>query len=145
MIRSLAVYSSRIAVGVHCNGILFFSYNEDGKKLTLHSGNSSARSVTDYILMDDSTVSVSNFKTIITVLSSDHLNGSISSTNLRLICAYYMGEIVWSIRKCSFSYKLPADDALLGEIAPETSVGSLQNAIVASTLLGSIIIFLPLS
>lgn len=45
----------------------------------------------------------------------------------------------------SFSYKLPADDALKGcQVA--SNVGDIsQNSIMASTLLGSIIIFIPLT
>lgn len=45
----------------------------------------------------------------------------------------------------SFSYKLPADDALRGcQVA--SNVGDIsQNSIMASTLLGSIIIFIPLA
>lgn len=45
----------------------------------------------------------------------------------------------------SYSYRLPADDVLQGGNGPKTNVDSLQNTIIASTLLGSIMIFIPLS
>nr|XP_016450640.1 PREDICTED: splicing factor 3B subunit 3-like [Nicotiana tabacum] len=65
--------------------------------------------------------------------------------NLALTCSFYMGEIAMRVRKGSFSYKLPADDALKGcQVA--SNVGDIsQNSIMASTLLGSIIIFIPLT
>lgn len=45
----------------------------------------------------------------------------------------------------SFSYKLPADDALRGCQATSIVGDISQNSIMASTLLGSIIIFIPLT
>lgn len=45
----------------------------------------------------------------------------------------------------SYSYRLPADDVLQGGNGPKTNVDSLKNTIIASTLLGSIMTFVPLS
>lgn len=45
----------------------------------------------------------------------------------------------------SYSYRLPADDVFPGGIGPKTNVDSLEHTIIASTLLGSIMIFIPLS
>ncbi|KAI5409007.1 hypothetical protein KIW84_054720 [Lathyrus oleraceus] len=40
-----------------------------------------------------------------------------SECNLSISCAYFMAEIVVSIQKSSYSYRLPADDVLSGDIA----------------------------
>lgn len=50
-----------------------------------------------------------------------------------------------SIRKGSFSYKLPADDALRGCDVANTVFDLSHSSIVASTLLGGIISFIPIS
>lgn len=147
-IRSLTAYFSRIAVGDNRDGILFFSYHEEARKLEQLYGDPSQRLVADCILMDDNTAIVSDRKGSIAVLCSDHLeapNNASTECNLRLSCAYFMAEIAVSIRKGSYSYRLPADDLLSGGIGPRTNVDSLQNTILVSTLLGSIMIFIPLS
>ncbi|KAL0405049.1 UNVERIFIED_CONTAM: DNA damage-binding protein 1 [Sesamum radiatum] len=45
----------------------------------------------------------------------------------------------------SFSYKLPADDMLKDSDAAGNNINSSRNCIMASTLLGSIIIFIPMT
>ncbi|GFY99854.1 cleavage and polyadenylation specificity factor (CPSF) A subunit protein [Actinidia rufa] len=73
--------------------------------------------------------------------------------NLTRSCSFYMGEIAMSIRKRlqwtlfmgSFSYKLPADDILKGCDVANTNMGLSHNSIMASTLLGSIVVFIPIS
>ncbi|XP_027188726.1 uncharacterized protein [Cicer arietinum] len=146
MISSLTAYFSRIAVGDLRDGIIFFSYHEEARKLEQLYGDPSCRLVADCILMDDHTAIVSDRKGSIAVLCSDHLEDCASAErNLKLSCAYFMAEIAVSIRKGSYSYRLPADDVLSGGIGPKTNVDSLQNTIIASTLLGSIMIFIPLS
>ncbi|KAK2418647.1 Cleavage and polyadenylation specificity factor (CPSF) A subunit protein [Trifolium repens] len=147
-IRSLTAYFSRIAVGDNRDGILFFSYHEEARKLEQLCGDRSIRLVADCILMDDNTAIVSDRKGGIAVLCSDHLEASSNASaecNLRLSCAYFMAEVAMSIQKGSYSYRLPADDVLSGGIGPKTNVDSLQNTIIVSTLLGSIMIFIPLS
>ncbi|KAM3690289.1 hypothetical protein ACB098_09G113200 [Castanea mollissima] len=140
MITSLTSYFTRIAVGDCRDGILFYSYHEDSKKLEQLYCDPSQRLVADCILMDVDTAVVSDCKGSIAVLScSDHLENNASpECNLTLSSAYYMGEIAMSIRKGSYSYKLPADDVL-------NAIDLSQNTIIASTLLGSIIIFIPIS
>ncbi|XP_030927735.1 splicing factor 3B subunit 3 isoform X1 [Quercus lobata] len=140
MITSLTSYFTRIAVGDCRDGILFYSYHEDSKKLEQLYCDPSQRLVADCILMDVDTAVVSDRKGSIAVLScSDHLENNASpECNLTLSSAYYMGEIAMSIRKGSYSYKLPADDVL-------NAIDLSQNTIIASTLLGSITIFIPIS
>ncbi|CAK8544226.1 unnamed protein product [Lathyrus sativus] len=151
MIKSLTAYVSRIAVGDVRDGILFFSYHEEAKKLEQLYGDRSLRLVANCLLMDDNTAIVSDRKGSIAVLCSDHLeapNNVRSECNLSISCAYFMAEIAVSIQKSSYSYRLPADDVLLGGIGfgPKTNVDdTLQNTILACTLLGSIMIFIPLS
>ncbi|CAA0812680.1 Cleavage and polyadenylation specificity factor (CPSF) A subunit protein [Striga hermonthica] len=65
--------------------------------------------------------------------------------NLTLSCSYYMGEIAMSMRKGSFSYKLPADDMLKDSDGTNNNVNSSRNCIMASTLLGSIVTFIPVT
>ncbi|XVE96196.1 hypothetical protein REPUB_Repub02eG0200900 [Reevesia pubescens] len=147
MITSLTAHFTRIAVGDCRDGILFYSYNEDTKKLDQTYCDPSQRLVADCVLTDVDTAVVSDRKGSIAVLScSDRLEDNASpERNLTLTCAYYMGEIAMSIRKGSFIYKLPADDMLNICEGLNASVDPSQSAIMASTLLGSIMIFIPIS
>ncbi|XVE75786.1 hypothetical protein DITRI_Ditri12bG0120600 [Diplodiscus trichospermus] len=147
MITSLTAHFTRIAVGDCRDGILFYSYNEDTKKLEQAYCDPSQRLVADCVLTDVDTAVVSDRKGSIAVLScSDRLEDNASpERNLTLTCAYYMGEIAMSIRKGSFIYKLPADDILNSAECLNASVDPSHSAIMASTLLGSIMIFVPIS
>ncbi|KAG4130165.1 hypothetical protein ERO13_D09G126500v2 [Gossypium hirsutum] len=147
MITSLTAYFTRIAVGDCRDGILFYSYNEDTKKLDQTYCDPSQRLVADCVLTDADTAIVSDRKGSIAVLScSDRLEDNASAErNLTQICAYYMGEIAMSIKKGSFIYKLPADDMLNSCEALNASLDPSHSAIMASTLLGSIMIFIPIS
>ncbi|TYK25370.1 pre-mRNA-splicing factor RSE1 [Cucumis melo var. makuwa] len=147
MITSLTAHVNRIAVGDCRDGILFFSYQEDAKKLEQIYSDPSQRLVADCTLLDVDTAVVSDRKGSIAILScSDRLEDNASpECNLTLNCAYYMGEIAMTLRKGSFSYKLPADDLLRGCAGPGSDFDSSHNTIIASTLLGSIVIFTPLS
>ncbi|WCJ34079.1 Cleavage and polyadenylation specificity factor (CPSF) A subunit protein [Euphorbia peplus] len=146
-VTSLTAHFSRIAVGDCRDGILFYSYNEDTRKLEQLYCDPSQRLVADCILMDDDTAVVSDRKGSIAVLSCpSHSECNASpECNLKLNCAYYLGEIASSIRKGSFSYKLPADDVLIGCDSVPGSIDASNSTIMASTLLGSIIIFIPLT
>ncbi|XP_028226160.1 splicing factor 3B subunit 3-like isoform X1 [Glycine soja] len=146
MITSLTAHFTRIAVGDCRDGILLYSYHEEAKKLELLYNDPSLRLVADCILMDADTAVVSDRKGSIAVLCSDHLEDNAGAQcNMALSCAYFMAEIAMSIKKGSYSYRLPADDVLQGGNGPKTNVDSLQNTIIATTLLGSIMIFIPLS
>ncbi|KAH1090418.1 hypothetical protein J1N35_017675 [Gossypium stocksii] len=147
MITSLTAYFTRIAVGDCRDGILFYSYNEDTKKLDQTYCDPSQRLVADCVLTDADTAIVSDRKGSIAVLScSDRLEDNASpERNLTQTCAYYMGEIAMSIKKGSFIYKLPADDMLNSCEALNASLDPSHSAIMASTLLGSIMIFIPIA
>lgn len=147
MIMSLTAYHTRIAVGDCRDGILFYAYHVESKKLEQLYCDPSQRLVAGCVLMDIDTAVVSDRKGSIAVLSrSDRFECTGSpECNLTLNCAYYMGEIAMSIRKGSFTYKLPADDILTGCDGVITKMDASNNTIVASTLLGSIIVFIPLS
>lgn len=147
MIMSLTAYHTRIAVGDCRDGILFYAYHVESKKLEQLYCDPSQRLVAGCVLMDVDTAVVSDRKGSIAVLSrSDRFECTGSpECNLTLNCAYYMGEIAMSIRKGSFTYKLPADDILTGCDGVITKMDASNNTIMASTLLGSIIVFIPLS
>ncbi|CBI29964.3 unnamed protein product, partial [Vitis vinifera] len=147
MIMSLTAHFTRIAVGDCRDGVVFYSYHEDSRKLEQLYCDPEQRLVADCILMDVDTAVVSDRKGSIAVLScSNHLEDNASpECNLTLNCSYYMGEIAMSIKKGSFSYKLPADDVLKGCDGSNTIIDFSENSIMAGTLLGSIIMLIPIS
>ncbi|PSS13770.1 DNA damage-binding protein [Actinidia chinensis var. chinensis] len=147
MIMTLTAHFTRIAVGDCRDGILFYSYHEDARRLDQIYCDPVQRLVADCILMDIDTAVVSDRKGSIAVLScSNQLEDSASpECNLTRSCSFYMGEIAMSIRKGSFSYKLPADDILKGCDVANTNMCLSHNSIMASTLLGSIVVFIPIS
>ncbi|XP_019444144.1 PREDICTED: DNA damage-binding protein 1 isoform X2 [Lupinus angustifolius] len=149
MVTSLTADSTRIAVGDCRDGILFYHYHEEARKFEQLYCDPSQRLVADCILMDTETAVVSDRKGSIAVLCTEYLEDNAShESNLILSCGYFMAEVAMSIQKGSYSYRLPADDVLQGGNTPKTNVDSMintENTIIASTLLGSIIIFTPLS
>ncbi|XP_058204803.1 uncharacterized protein LOC131318827 isoform X2 [Rhododendron vialii] len=147
MIMTLTAHFTRIAVGDCRDGILFYTYHEDARKLDQLYCDPVQRLVADCILMDVDTAVVSDRKGSIALLScSNQLEDNASpERNLTRSCSFYMGEIAVSIRKGSFSYKLPADDILKGFDVANTIMDLSHNSIMASTLLGSIIVFIPIS
>ncbi|KAI4319577.1 hypothetical protein MLD38_033162 [Melastoma candidum] len=147
MITSLTSYFTRIAVGDCRDGILFFTYHEDGRKLEQDFCDPSQRLVADCALVDLDTAVVSDRKGGIGVLTCPDRGEDNPSpeSNLTLSCAYFMGEIAMSIRKGSFPYKLPADDLLKASDSPIVNIELTHKIVVASTLLGSIFIFIPIS
>ncbi|XP_073151711.1 uncharacterized protein [Henckelia pumila] len=145
-IMTLTAHFTRIAVGDCRDGILFYLYHEDSRKLEQVYCDPVQRLVGDCMLMDVDTAVVSDRKGSIAVMScANHLEDDASpERNLTVCCSYYMGEISMSIRKGSFSYKLSADDPMKDSDAVCNVVNLSHNCIMASTLLGSIIIFIPL-
>ncbi|XP_073278173.1 spliceosome-associated protein 130 A-like isoform X2 [Primulina huaijiensis] len=144
-IVTLTAHFTRIAVGDCRDGILFFLYHEDSRKLDQVYCDPVQRLVGDCMLTDVDTAVVSDRKGSIAVVScANHLEDDASPEwNLTVSCSYYMGEISTSMRKGSFSYKLPADDPTKDCDAASNVVNLSHNCIMASTLLGSIIIFIP--
>ncbi|KAL8142871.1 hypothetical protein V2J09_015903 [Rumex salicifolius] len=147
LVVSLTSYFTRIAVGDCRDGILLFSFHEESKKLEQLYGDPGQRLVADCLLMDADTAVASDRKGSIAVLTcSSHLEDNASpEANLTLSCSYYMGEIAVSVRKGSFSYKLPVDDTLKGCESGDTIFDLSHNGVMAGTMLGSIVIFIPLS
>lgn len=147
MIVSLTAYFTRIAVGDCRDGVLFYSYHEDAKKLELIYCDPGQRIVADCLLTNLNTAFVSDRKGSIAVLtSSTHLEDNANpECNLIVSCSYYTGEIAMSIRKGSFSYKIPAEDGFKGCDGGNNVIDMSRNGIMAGTLLGSIVIFIPIS
>ncbi|KNA08275.1 hypothetical protein SOVF_164110 isoform B [Spinacia oleracea] len=147
MIVSLTAYFTRIAVGDCRDGVLFYSYHEDAKKLEQIYCDPGQRLVADCLLTNLNTAFVSDRKGSIAVLtSSTHLEDYASpECNLTVTCSYYTGEIAMSIRKGSFSYKMPAEDGFEECHAGNNVTDMSRNGIMAGTLLGSILIFIPIS
>ncbi|KAI3798383.1 hypothetical protein L1987_33658 [Smallanthus sonchifolius] len=147
MIMTLTTHFTTIAVGDCRDGVLFYAYYEDAKKVEQLYSDPVQRLVADCLLVNIDTAVVSDRMGSIAILSGSHHSGDNASPecNLKVCSSFYVGEIAMSIRKGSFSYKLLADDEMRdGDIA--SSIMDLsQSSIVASTLLGSIIIFIPIS
>ncbi|KAK1287153.1 hypothetical protein QJS10_CPB19g00837 [Acorus calamus] len=146
-ITALATCYTRIVVGDCRDGVLFFFYQEDQKKLEQLFCDPVQRLVADCALMDPNTVVVSDRRGNISVLScSRYFEDSASpESNLTLDCSYNVGETVMSVRKGSFSYKFPVDDVLKGMDGGETVPNQVHNSIVACTLLGSVMVFIPIT
>ncbi|CAI9782727.1 unnamed protein product [Fraxinus pennsylvanica] len=146
-ITTLTAYFTRIAVGDCRDGVLFYSYHEDSRKLEQVYCDPVQRLVADCVLVDVNTAIVSDRKGSVAVLScANYLEDHASpERNLTLSCSYYMGDIAMSIRKGSFSYKLPVDDMLRDYDAANDNINLSSNSVMASTLLGSITIFIPMT
>ncbi|CAI9291769.1 unnamed protein product [Lactuca saligna] len=142
MIMTLTTHFTTI-VAVDCrDGILFYAYYEDAKKVEQLYSDPVQRLVADCLLMNIDTTVVSDHKGSIGVLSCSHHSTENASpeSNLKVCSSLYMGEVAMSIRKGSFSYKLLADDEMRGDcnIASSIMDSSSHSSIAASTLLGSI-------
>lgn len=147
MITSLRTYLTRIVVGDCRDGVLFYSYHEDVKKLHQVFCDPAQRLVGDCFLMDANSVAVSDRQGSIAILScKDHSDFEYSSpeSNLNLNCAYHMGEVAMAIKKGGNIYKLPADD-VLRSYGLNKSIDAADDTIIAGTLLGSIFVFAPIS
>ncbi|KAL5708525.1 hypothetical protein ACHQM5_019314 [Ranunculus cassubicifolius] len=145
-ITCLTTLYTRIAVGDCRDGILFYSYQEDLRKLEQLYCDPVQRLVADCTLMDMDTAVVSDRRGTITVLSrtTDLEENASPECNLTMSCSYYIGETVMSIKKGSFSFKLPVEDSLKGCDSADACFDEVQNSVIASTLLGSVIIFVPI-
>ncbi|KAF8768534.1 hypothetical protein HU200_007544 [Digitaria exilis] len=139
-ITCLKTFASRIAVGDCRDGVLFYSYNESLRKLDLIYSDPAQRLVGDIALLNCETAVVSDRRGSISVLSSARLEVSESpQKNLVVNCSFYMGETAMSIQKAAFRYRLPIDDDA------DLVLDSAYDCIVASTLLGSLFVMIPLT
>ncbi|PKU82470.1 splicing factor 3B subunit 3 isoform X1 [Dendrobium catenatum] len=146
-ITCLTTCFTRIAVGDCRDGILFYSYTDDLRKLEQLYSDPVQRLVADCTLLDMDTAVVSDRRGSISVLSDvGELYGSDNpEKNLLVNCSYYMGESVMSIRKGLFLYRSSVDDLLNDSDGTDIGCKSLDNNIVASTLLGSMLILIPVT
>ncbi|KVI08400.1 Cleavage/polyadenylation specificity factor, A subunit, C-terminal [Cynara cardunculus var. scolymus] len=131
MIMTLTTHFTTIAVGDCRDGILFYAYYEDAKKVEQLYSDPVQRLVADCLLMNIDTAVVSDRKGSIAVLSCSHHSGENASPECNL--------------KGSFSYKLLADDEMRDCDIASSIMDLSHSSIVASTLLGSIMIFVPIS
>nr|CAD1818479.1 unnamed protein product [Ananas comosus var. bracteatus] len=147
-ITCLKTHLTRIAVGDCRDGILFYSYYEDSRKLEQVYSDPAQRLVADCALMNCDTAVVSDRRGTISVLSCPNNNLEVNESperNLMVNCSFYMGETVMTMRKASFSYKLPVDDVINDFNSSEIVVGSAYNSVVASSLLGGVFILIPVT
>ncbi|XP_042465522.1 splicing factor 3B subunit 3-like isoform X1 [Zingiber officinale] len=146
-ITCLKTFYNRIAVGDCRDGILFYSYHADVKKLELLYSDPAQRLVADCALMNRDTAIVSDRKGNISVLSCPNTleANEYPEKNLVLNCSFYMGETVMSIVKAPVPCKLPVDNFPNKSIGVEIVQKSSYDSIVASTLLGSVFILIPIT
>ncbi|KAM3385795.1 hypothetical protein ACQJBY_009488 [Aegilops geniculata] len=139
-ITCLKTYASQIAAGDCRDGVLFYSYHENLRKLELIYADPAQRLVGDVVLLDCETAVVSDRRGSISVLSCPGLEVSESpEKNLAVQCSFFMGEIAMSIQKAAFKYRLPIGDET------DPVLESAYNCVVASTLLGSVFVMIPLT
>ncbi|XP_076905788.1 DNA damage-binding protein 1b-like [Bidens hawaiensis] len=148
MIMTLTTHFTTIAVGDCRDGVLLYAYSEDSKKVEQLYSDPVQRLIADCHLVNVDMAIVSDRMGSVAIVSCSHHSGDNASPecNLKVCSSFYMGETVMSIKKGSFSHKLLADDEMRdGDIASSIMDLSQSNTIVASTLLGSIIVFIPIS
>ncbi|XP_044965857.1 DNA damage-binding protein 1 isoform X2 [Hordeum vulgare subsp. vulgare] len=139
-ITCLKTYASQIAAGDCRDGVLFYSYHENLRKLELVYADPAQRLVGDVVLLDCETAVVSDRCGSISVLSCPGLEVSESpEKNLAVQCSFFMGEIAMSIQKAAFKYRLSIGDET------DPVLESAYNCVVASTLLGSVFVMIPLT
>ncbi|KAH9329513.1 hypothetical protein KI387_001621, partial [Taxus chinensis] len=136
-ITSIAVHLNRIAVGDCRDGVLFYSYQEDQRKLEQLYCDPVQRLVADCVLIDLDTALVSDRRGNFCALSCPNLleENASPERNLRLSCWYHMGETIMRIHKGSFSYKVPMDDGLKACNKNDILLDIADSTVVASTLL----------
>lgn len=148
VITCIAVHLNRIAVGDCRDGILFYSYQEDLHKLEQLYCDPAQRLVADCVLMDLETALVTDRLGNFGSLSCSSLfeDSSSPERNLVLGCWYHMGEIIMSIRKGSFAYKVPVEASSKSSNKNNFRPSEFaESSVVASTLLGSVVIFIKIT
>nr|GLL36508.1 pre-mRNA-splicing factor prp12 isoform X1 [Ipomoea trifida] len=108
MIMTLTAHLTRIAVGDCRDGIMFYSYQEDARKLEQLYCDPVQRLVADCILMDVDTAAVSDRKGSVAILSCLNHSEENSSPecNLAVVSSFYMGEIAMRIRKLPLQFSI---------------------------------------
>ncbi|KAL2651850.1 hypothetical protein R1flu_019978 [Riccia fluitans] len=147
VITNIAVYMHRIAVGDCRDGILFYYYREDKRKLEQHQFDPAKRLVGDCVLTELNTAVVTDRTGNFCVLSAADGEDDCTSPERNLVTSswYHMGEPVVRIKKGSFAYRTPIEETLKLCSVSASSSDLLDVSLVGCTLLGSVIIFIQLS
>ncbi|KAL3699902.1 hypothetical protein R1sor_017924 [Riccia sorocarpa] len=147
VITNIAVYMHRIAVGDCRDGILFYSYREDTRKLEQLQFDPAKRLVGDCVLTELNTAVVTDKTGNFCVLSAaSGVDDSVSpERNLVTSSWFHMGEPIVRIKKGSFSYRTPVEETLKLCSVSTSSSDLLDSSLVGCTLLGSVVIFIQLS
>ncbi|XP_078430686.1 cleavage and polyadenylation specificity factor (CPSF) A subunit protein [Wolffia australiana] len=142
-ITSLTSHLNMIAVGDCRDGILFYTYHEEQKKLELLYSDPFQRLIGDCSLINCTTALVSDRLGMISLLSSPtHFEDNSSpERNLRTRSSYHLGEIVMSSRQGS----IPADDASKAYRNWNRSLPFLTESIVCGTMLGNMLTLIALT
>ncbi|KAH7280408.1 hypothetical protein KP509_37G065800 [Ceratopteris richardii] len=148
VITCISVNLDRIVVGDCRDGILFYTYQEYESKLEQLYCDPAQRLVADCVLVDPFTAVVTDRHGNFSVLRCPKRSEDCSNPERNLIpgCWYHMGEVIMSIRKGSLAYKVLSND--ISKTCSKINKREHQfsdNSVVASTLLGSIVIFLQLT
>lgn len=150
MITSLSVHLSRIAVGDCRDGILFYTYQEVSGQLELLYCGGIQQLVADCVLMDTDTAVVTdrrgNFCTFSSASTPEVFAESVSpERNLSLGCWYHIGETLMRIHKASFAYESPAEESMKNCGSNDAIAHPTHSSVVASSLLGSVFIFIKVT
>jgi splicing factor 3B subunit 3 len=147
MITSLAVHLTRIAVGDCHDGVLFYYYQEDTHQLEQLYCDPVHRLVADCVLMDTDTAVASDRHGNFCVLSCTNIpEESVSpERNLTLSCSYHVGEAIMRICKASLAYDSTMDDNQKAHSGRKSGQHCPNSSVVATSLLGSVFIFIQLS
>ncbi|CAM6115609.1 unnamed protein product [Calypogeia fissa] len=150
VITSIAVHLGRIAVGDCRDGVLFYCYREDKKVFEHLHSDPVQRLVADCVLVDLDTAAVTDRHGNFSVLSSANIAEGIESIsperNLATSCWYHMGETIMRIAKGSFAHRAPAEETMkVCNVGSSSKADLLNGSLVASTLLGSVFIFIQVT
>ncbi|KAJ7565692.1 hypothetical protein O6H91_02G071600 [Diphasiastrum complanatum] len=148
LITSIASHLTRIAVGDCRDGVLIYTYREDLRKLEQLYCDPMQRLVADCVLVDFDTPIATDRHGNFCALSCPSFSeeGNSPERNLKICCWYHIGEISMSIRKGSFAYKVPVEESM--KICSGTSnilSDTADYSVVASTVLGSVFVFIRLT
>lgn len=151
-ITCIATNLTRIAVGDCRDGVLLYSYREDTGQLELLLCDPSHRLVADCTLIDPDTAIVTDkHGNLCSLTTSPGAEGNSNpERNLGIGCWFHMAEIALRIRKGSLSYRAPVEDmggdpyCQLPAVRMAAQLKS-SSALVAATMLGSVLFFLRLT
>ncbi|EFJ05968.1 hypothetical protein SELMODRAFT_136264 [Selaginella moellendorffii] len=137
VITSISVRFTTIAVGDCRDGVLLFTYREDSKKLEPIRCDPMRRLVSDCTLVDvDTAVVVDRHGNFCALSTNEETEGNGSpEKNLEAHCWFHIGEVCTTVRKVRTSRFLCKD----------TSRECSVSCVIATTLLGSVFIFVRIT